>query len=227
MHILVLADDPVQRLWSEFGMETLKAADLILSCGDLPSAYLSYMTCFSSAPVVYIHGNHDAGYEKKPPEGCVNAEGHVVLAGGLRILGLGGSIRYRPDLPTMFSEAEMARRIRGLRRELKAAGGFDILLTHSPIAGLGDQPDPAHRGFECFKSLLSEYRPAVMFHGHVHQAYTAGSFRRLREWDGIPVINACGSFEYDLPDSWTPRGTPSFFALKKMRARSVPGDEHF
>ena len=52
MHILALADEPVQRLWSEFGLGTLRAADLILSAGDLPSAYLSYMTCFCSAPVV-------------------------------------------------------------------------------------------------------------------------------------------------------------------------------
>ena len=49
MQILVLADEPVQRLWSEYGRETLQKADLILSCGDLPSSYLSYMTCFSSA----------------------------------------------------------------------------------------------------------------------------------------------------------------------------------
>lgn len=227
MHILVLADDPVQRLWNEYGRETLEAADLILSCGDLPSAYLSYMTCFSSAPVVYVHGNHDSHYDEKPPEGCINAEGHVVMARGLRILGLGGSIRYRPDLPTMFSEEEMARRIRKLSWELKGTGGFDILLTHSPIAGLGDQPDLAHRGFECFKPLLSRYRPAVMFHGHVHQSYTGGKFKRQQEWDGIPVINACGSFEFDLPDSWNPPGRPNAFALRRMKARSEPGKEHF
>ena len=50
MHILALADEPVQRLWGGYGQETLKAADLILSAGDLSAAYLSYMTCFTSAP---------------------------------------------------------------------------------------------------------------------------------------------------------------------------------
>ena len=109
MRILALADEPVNRLWSEYGKETLQSVDLILSCGDLPAAYLNYITCFSSAPVVYVHGNHDTAYEKKPPEGCVCADGHVVLVGGLRILGLGGSIRYRPG-PCMYSEEEMARR---------------------------------------------------------------------------------------------------------------------
>ena len=229
MQILVLADEPVERLWSEYGRETLRKTDLVLSCGDLPSSYLSYMTCFCSGPVVYVHGNHDRSYEKKPPEGCINAEGHVVLVRGLRILGLGGSMRYRPDHPCMFTEEEMARRIARLRRELKGTGGFDILLTHSPVAGLGDQQDLPHRGFECFKPLLSTYRPRIMFHGHVHQSYSAASFRREREWDGLPVINACGSYLYEWPDDWVPPSVCRGMALRRMKKRSQPGEdfEHF
>jgi len=229
MRILVLADEPVARLWSEYGLDTLREADLILSCGDLPASYLSYMTCFTSAPVVYVHGNHDLTYREKPPEGCINAEGHVVLARGIRILGLGGSMRYRPEVPCMYTEEEMACRIRALRRELKGTGGFDLLLTHSPVAGLGDHPDLPHHGFECFKPLLSEYRPRVMFHGHVHQAYSAASFIREREWEGIPVINACGSYTYDWPDEWQIAVPPRPRALRKMEKRSQPGEEfeHF
>ena len=229
MQILVLADEPVPRLWSEYGRETLREADLILSCGDLPAAYLSYLTCFSSAPVVYVHGNHDLNYQKKPPEGCINAEGHVILARGIRILGLGGSMRYRPEVPCMYTEREMSGRIRSLRRELKGTGGFDLLLTHSPVAGLGDQEDLPHRGFECFKPLLSQYRPRVMFHGHVHQAYSALGFQRRREWDGIPVINACGSYRYEWPDEWRVETPPRRLALRRMEKRSQPGEEfeHF
>ncbi len=226
MQILVLADEPVQRLWSEYGRETLQKADLILSCGDLPSSYLSYMTCFSSGPVVYVHGNHDHNYDQKPPEGCICAEGHVVMAQGIRILGLGGSMRYRPEIPTMFSEQEMEARIRSLRRGLKRTGGFDLLLTHSPVAGLGDQSDLPHRGFECFKALLSQYRPRVMFHGHVHQAYSGASFVREREWDGIPVINACGSYLWEWPDEWQIPNPPTPRALRKMAKHSEPGEEH-
>ena len=229
MQILVLADDPVPRLWSEYGKDTLRQADLILSCGDLPSAYLSYLTCFSSAPVVYVHGNHDHNYDKKPPEGCINAEGHVVLVKGIRILGLGGSMRYRPEVPCMYTEEEMAARIRKLRLELKRSRGFDLLLAHSPIAGLGDQEDLPHRGFECFKPLLSQYRPRIMFHGHVHQAYSGANFRREREWDGIPVINACGSFTCAWPEDWTMPVQPGRLALRGMQKRSQPGAEfeHF
>ncbi len=216
MHILVLADEPVDRLWGSFGRETLRKADLILSCGDLPENYLSYMTCFSSAPVIYIHGNHDHRYADRKLEGCVCAEGHVMLVKGLRILGLGGSMRYHPTAKCMYTEAEMEARIRKLRRELKLTGGFDILLTHSPIAGLGDQEDLPHRGFACFRPLLEAYQPAVMFHGHVHQAYSASHFVRVRECAGVPVINACGSYEYDFPEDYQARGVPTNRGLRRM-----------
>lgn len=222
LHILVLADEPVNRLWSEFGHATLRAADLILSCGDLPATYLSYITCFTSAPVIYVHGNHDHAYAENPVEGCICADGHVILAKGLRILGLDGSMRYRPDAPCMYSEPEMETRIAKLKRELKQTGGFDILLTHSPIAGLGDQPDLPHRGFECFKGLLRENRPAVMFHGHVHQAYSGANFTRIREFEGIPVINACGSFEYDFPGDYVPKGVAKPRGVKRMQKQSEP-----
>ena len=227
MRILAIADEPSPRLWGDHCREALSSVDLILSAGDLPARYLSFLTCFTNAPVVYVHGNHDDRYDREPPEGCMSAEGKIVLVRGVRILGLGGSIRYRPDGTHMYTEKEMAARIRSLRRELKSAGGFDILLAHSPVAGIGDQPDLAHRGFECFKPLLRQYRPAVVFHGHVHQAYSALRFQRIRDFEGIPVINTCGAYEFDIPDSWQPQGQPCRWAIRRMNKLAEPGLEHF
>ena len=160
--------------------------------------------------MIYVHGNHDDIYEKKPPEGCLCADGKILLIGGVRILGLGGSFRYRPDCVNMYTEPEMQSRILNLRRKLRATGGFDILLTHAPIRGVGDEDHPSHRGFECFGPLLDRYRPAVMVHGHMHQAYTA-FFQRERTYNGVPVINASTEYAFDLPETPnrrepTPRG---------------------
>ena len=68
-----------------------------------------------------------------------------------------------------------------------------------------------------------------MFHGHVHQAYAANNFKRVREWDGIPVINACGSYLYDWPEARRTENAPGGLALAAMRRRSQPGAEfeHF
>ena len=214
MRILAISDEPSDRLWGSRCRECLAGVDLILSAGDLPSSYLSFLTCFTNAPVVYVHGNHDDRYETKPPEGCLNADGKILMIHGVRILGLGGSFRYRPDCVNMYTEREMEGRIASLRRKLRATGGFDVLLTHAPVRGLGDEDHPSHRGFECFGSLLDRYRPAVMVHGHMHQAYTP-FFRRQRDWNGIPVINASTAYEFDLPD--TPdRREPSRRGLRIM-----------
>ena len=218
MRILALADEPSDRLWSDRCRDALSGIDLILSAGDLPSSYLSFITCFTNAPVVYVHGNHDDKYAQKPPEGCLCADGKVVQLKGVRILGLGGSLRYRPDAVNMYSEPEMEDRIRSLRWNLRSTGGFDILLTHSPIRGVGDQEHISHRGFECFGPLLDKYRPAVMIHGHVHQAYSA-FFQRQRDYHGIPVINASTSYVFDLPD--TPdRKEPTRRGLRIMEKAS-------
>ena len=210
MRILAISDEPSQKLWGSRCREALEGVDLILSAGDLPPSYLSFLTCFTSAPVIYVHGNHDDIYEKKPPEGCLCADGKILLIGGVRILGLGGSFRYRPDCVNMYTEPEMQSRILNLRRKLRATGGFDILLTHAPIRGIGDEDHPSHRGFECFGPLLDRYRPAVMVHGHMHQAYTA-FFQRERTYNGVPVINASTEYAFDLPETPdrrepTPRG---------------------
>lgn len=200
MRIMAIADDPSPRLWGSLCKEALSGIDLVLSAGDLPAAYLDFLTCFSNAPVVYIRGNHDDKYAQKPPEGCICADGAIVLVKGVRILGLGGSFRYRPDGINMYTEAEMAGRIASLRWKLRSTGGFDILLTHAPIRGLGDEDNLSHRGFECFGPLVDKYHPAVMIHGHMHQAYTP-RFVRVRERNGVQVINASTCYEFDLPET--------------------------
>ena len=218
MRILAISDEPSSKLWGDRCREALSGVDLILSAGDLPSSYLSFLTCFTNAPVVYIHGNHDDRYSESPPEGCLCADGKIVMINGVRILGLGGSFRYRPDGVNMYTEREMASRIASMRRRVRAAGGVDIILTHAPIRGLGDEDHPSHRGFECFKPMLDRFRPAVMVHGHMHQSYTA-FFQREREYHDIPVINASTSYEFDLPE--TPdRKDPTRRGLRYMKKTS-------
>ena len=71
MKILVLADVESKYLWDFFEKSKLDGIDLIISCGDLKANYLSFLATFTSAPVLYVHGNHDAKYEIHPPEGCI------------------------------------------------------------------------------------------------------------------------------------------------------------
>lgn len=200
MKILVLSDEPAPRLWTHFRREALEGIDLILSCGDLPAEYLSFLTCFTHAPILYVYGNHDGNYDVQPPEGCICVEDTVYNFRGLRILGLGGSMRYRRDAKpmTMYSQKEMFRRVRRLRFKLWRSRGFDILLSHAPAYGVGDDSDRAHTGFSAFLGLIERYQPKLFVHGHVHKNYTGGKFLRQRQLGSTTVINAWQDYVIEI-----------------------------
>ena len=72
-------------------------------------------------PVLYIHGNHDDKYEMTPPEGCICVDDDLYVYNGIRILGLGGSMRYRYGTH-QYTEKEMRTRIRKLWMKIRYKG---------------------------------------------------------------------------------------------------------
>lgn len=196
MKILALADRECPYLWDYLDRRRLEGVDLILSCGDLDPRYLSFVATFARAPVLYVHGNHDDRYAKVPPEGCICVEDQVYTHQGVRILGLGGSVRYKPQGEHQYTQRQMDRRVLRRRLELMRRGGFDILLTHAPALGLNDGEDFAHTGFDAFNTLMDRYRPRYFVHGHVHMNYGADIPRRCAYQD-TQVINAYESFAFE------------------------------
>lgn len=188
MKILLVGDEPSKALWDFYDETKLQGIDLILSSGDLPAEYLSFLVTFASCPVLYIHGNHDDCYETKPPEGCICIEDMVYEYQGLRILGLGGSFRYKAG-KHQFSERQMQWRIRKLYFQIRKKKGFDILLTHAPAFGVDDRQDLPHRGFQAFLPLLKKYQPQYMIHGHVHMNY-GYQIKRELQYENTRIINS-------------------------------------
>ncbi len=211
MRILVVADHEDPGLWDYYSPKKTEGVDLILSCGDLRSEYLEFLTTVVNVPLLYVRGNHDGRYDVKPPEGCIDIDDQVYNFHGLRILGLGGSYRYHGG-PDMYTEKEMQKRIRKLKGTLLFTGGFDILLTHAPAEGYGDLDDLPHAGFDCFNDLMEQYHPKYMLHGHVHQEY--GDFQRERiHSSGTQIINGYSRYILDVPEDSYPKegNTGSFF----------------
>ena len=198
MKVLALADEECPALWDYYIPGRLKGYDLILSCGDLKPNYLSFIVTMANVPVFYVHGNHDDRYERTPPEGCDCIDDQLVVYKGLRILGLGGCYRYRPG-PHQYTEREMRRRIRKLRRKLRKHKGVDIVVAHAPPRGVGDAEDLPHWGFRALLDLIDEYHPQYLLHGHVHLAYGADKTRE-REYHGTQVINVCERYVLEIPD---------------------------
>ena len=211
MKILVLSDIESRFLWDHYKEGMLEPYSLILSCGDLKAEYLSFLATFTKAPVLYVHGNHDERYDVRPPEGCFCIDDRLVDFNGIRILGLGGSMRYRPG-NYQYTEKEMLRRILHLRGKLHRSHGFDILLTHAPAYELGDGKDLCHQGFECFRGLMDRYQPEYMLHGHVHADYIY-NFKRIQTYGNTQIINCYEKYELEIPDD---RIRPGRFSLKEF-----------
>lgn len=196
MRILAVSDQVSPYYYDYYTPGRLKEFDLILSCGDLPKNYLEFLVTMARCPLLYVPGNHDEAYQTAPPEGCVNVDGKLYVHNGLRILGLGGAHRYREG-PWLYTERQMAWRVRRVTPQIRRAGGFDLLLTHAPARHLNDMDTMAHRGFECFQNLLERYEPGYFVHGHIHQSYGA-NIPRVTDFGSTKIINACGHYAFTI-----------------------------
>ena len=199
MKILVLADCEYKSLYEYFKPEKLEGVELILACGDLKPSYLDFFASMCRAPVMFVMGNHDKPYDAEAYGGCVCIEDQIQVFRGIRILGLGGSMRYHPEAVNQYTEKEMRRRIRRLRWKLKWNKGFDILVSHAPAAGVNDLEDLPHRGFACFGELIEQYRPKLFVHGHVHANYGTG-FKRVDQMGETMVVNAYDNYIIEFPE---------------------------
>ena len=195
MRILAVADIEAKYYYDYYTPGKLDEFDLILACGDLRREYLEFLATLARCPLVYVRGNHDDRFHETPPEGCICAEDRIVVANGVRILGLGGSYRYR-DGRNMYTEREMRRRVQRLQLQLWRNKGFDVLLTHAPARHMGDLDTLPHQGFSCFAELLGRYEPRFFVHGHVHRDSGANIPQRT-EHGGTTIINAYNYCKFD------------------------------
>lgn len=191
MKIMVIADVESKAHWDYYQEGMFNDIDLIISCGDLSHHYLSFIATFAHAPVLYVNGNHDS----KEPEGCFCIEDNIYVHNGIRILGLGGSMRYKPG-PNQYTQKEMFQRVRKLWFKLLIKGGFDILVTHAPAFEINDDKDLPHTGFMAFNKLLDKYSPKYFLHGHIHMNY-GSSFKRISKYKDTTIINGYKTYIFD------------------------------
>ena len=190
MRILLISDEESSYYWDYYSADKFKDIDLIISCGDLAPQYLEFLVTFAHVPVLYVHGNHDECYDITPPSGCICIEDTVFVYKGVRIMGLGGSMRYRPGREYQYTERQMRKRYHKLRPKIFYHRGIDILVTHSPAFNLHDGDDLPHIGFSIFLEIMKKYKPKFFVHGHVHKSY-GHQFKRFDTFDDTTVVNAC------------------------------------
>ena len=122
MKILAVSDTKDSGLYDFFSKEKVDGVELILSCGDLSKDYLEFLVTMVNKPLAYVRGNHDEGFRKDPPEGCDCLEDEVLVINGIRIAGLGGSMKYK-DSEEMYTEKQMKKRVGKLKKKIGRIGG--------------------------------------------------------------------------------------------------------
>jgi len=224
MRILCVSDqiDPI--VYSVAIRERFRDVDLVLSAGDLPMEYLSFLVSSLNRPLLFVFGNHNinelgiyrphsaaqrhfSALRWPSPDieggsGAIYAGFRVIQENGLLILGLGGSMRYNGGA-NQYTNSQMMLRILLLVPRLfwnrMIYGRFiDIVLTHAPPEGIQDRPDPCHRGFKPFLWLMRAFQPKLLVHGHIH-LYDLNSLR-VSTYKNTTVVNAFNHYLFDWED---------------------------
>ncbi|CAN5836870.1 metallophosphoesterase [soil metagenome] len=173
MKLLCVSDRVEQLLYGRSLNYYASDVEAVISCGDLPFAYLEYIITFLGVPVYYVLGNHDPEkFGKEYPEGCTPLDGEVLDVGSVTVAGLSGSPLYSYG-PNQYSERHMWLRAWTLssriwRRSMLGKPTPDIFVSHCPPYGLGDRKDRPHVGFGAFVGLIDRHEPDCWLHGHVH-----------------------------------------------------------
>lgn len=199
MKILAVSDRVLDRLYCSDVKQKYRDIDLIIGCGDLPFYYLDFLVSALDVPLVYVLGNHDQGPQYTADgrvltdvRGGRNIHARSIKLEGLLIAGLEGSMRYRPNAPLMYSEAEMRQQVARLAPRLllnrRRYGRYlDILVTHSPPLGIHDRSDIAHTGFKIFNTFIKLFKPRYLLHGHIH--IYRSNVSRVTKVDETTIIN--------------------------------------
>ncbi len=205
MKILAVSDTVVNSLYGPAVQDVACGVDLVLSCGDLPSAYLEYLVSTLDVPLYYVMGNHGAdGGEKPFPEGCVNIDNRVVEYKGLLLAGLEGSMRYNDRPQYQHTEGEMQWKVARLApallwNKIRYGRYLDVLVTHAPPFGIHDAADLAHTGFSAFIMFIDRFRPDYLIHGHVHVYDPRSVTQTLR--GRTLVVNAYGYKLFEIKNA--------------------------
>ncbi len=200
MRTLIISDKVEPILYSAAMRERVGQIDLVLGCGDLPFYYLEYIVSMLNCPGYYVFGNHGREIEyqggdwqpKREPQGVENLHLKTRKVGPLLLAGLEGSMRYNNAPKFQYTDAEMwanvARLIPQLAyNKIRYGRWLDVLVAHSPPAGIHDEHDRPHQGFKSFLALMRWFKPHYLLHGHIH-VYRPNTITQTR-YHQTEVIN--------------------------------------
>lgn len=185
----------------------LQGGPMIIHCGDISSRGKAsevneFLDWFSELPYthkIFIAGNHDFIFEKPNgiviPENVHYLQDSFVIIEGIKIYG-------SPWQPWFYNWA-FNLPLDGILLKEKwnmIPEDTDILVTHGPPFGIGDEVRRGSKSVGCKELLerVNKIKPKIHAFGHIHEAF--GEFYK----DGITFINA-SSLDEDYKYTHWPR----------------------
>lgn len=159
---------------------TIPPGDVLIHAGDLTmhgemAMVQDFNTFLGHLPhrhKIVIAGNHDFCFENDPERSraalthCVYLQDEAVEIDGVRFYG-------SPWQPWFFDWAFQLQRGPEIRARWELIpADTDVLITHGPPLGFGDQTFRGERvGCQDLLEIVSMIRPRVHIFGHIHEAY--------------------------------------------------------
>lgn len=194
LRLLAVSDEAEPSFDFEANRDAIGPIDVVLGCGDLDPAYLSFLADAFCVPLLYVRGNHDRGANWQAWQ---TGREHLPRSLNRRVeqicgLAIGG-LSWPGDAKGRAEHDDRAAWRQALYLALRSRLGRSplIVLSHVPPSGLGDTPeDVYHRGFAAYRWLCRRLRPVLWLHGHTAPAASPGW--RV-EWGATTLVNVTGA----------------------------------
>ncbi len=140
-----------------------KQFDVCLLFGDHSIGDVEIILRYVNKEKIYaLLGNHDNNYIDK--FNLKNLNGNVININGVKILGIQGSYKYKPDDFPSFTQKESIEFLNDKEK-------VDILVSHDAPYGLSGRNDVAHQGLFGILYYLFKNKVPYCIHGHLHTPY--------------------------------------------------------
>ncbi len=187
MKILAISDLHLDAHAAEALVAAAGPADLVIGAGDFADkrqgleAFMARLAPIADRMIV-VPGNNESLDELRAATGATVLHGDRVTWQGRVVAGIGAGIPPKPggDWPSWDLDEAAARDL------LDGIPEADILISHSPPAGLGDNHSSEGRiGSHSVKSALMRLAPKLCVFGHVHDCWGDAGRLGPTEWRNL------------------------------------------
>ncbi len=159
MKILTIAD---LHTWNTRELESIQGLDYNCCCllGDISEGVLKIIKLLVNKPLFGVLGNHDDPSSLSHC-GIDNIDRKCVTINGVKIVGFGGSHRYKNGDYPMLTQKESI-----IAADVCPCG--DILISHDTAYHVMKRFDKAHCGLKGLSGYIANSKPSLNICGHYH-----------------------------------------------------------